>query len=385
MLAEAGDGSMRDALSIMDQAIACCGLTLSGDLVRGLVGNVGSEVMEELMGTVARSSSEDALRLLDRLMIEGHNPAHFARQLVRFLRNAVVAKVAGESSPLLQISSDERARVGRVAGQFSEEDLARFLQIMLRTFDELGYRQEQRFHLELGVLKLVHAQRILPLEQILSQVAGETQKTGEAQRAPATRPIAASSGSPALGGPAPKQQSHVSPFEADRARKGRSFDPEMSSATSPIQAEASLTTAVAVAVEELELLSDPGAVLGHVLAELEKAGHKMLASTLESGNVALQGNELLVTISQPASVIDLMMGAEPRRLANAAASTAIGRTIKVNVVSGAPAAGNGAAAIVRPRNGASARSRAAEDPVVQRMREKFGAEIRTVIDHRAKN
>jgi hypothetical protein len=54
-------------------------------------------------------------------------------------------------------------------------------------------------------------------------------------------------------------------------------------------------------------------------------------------------------------------------------------------VSGGPAATNGAAAVVRPRNGASARSRAAEDPIVQRMREKFGAEIRTVIDHREKN
>ncbi len=385
VLAEAGDGSMRDALSIMDQAIACCGPTLSGELVRGLVGNVGSEIMEELMGTVARSSSEDALRLLDRLMIEGHNPAHFARQLVRFLRNAVVARVAGDNSSLLQISSDDRARVGRVAAQFSEEDLARFLQIMLRTFDELGYRQEQRFHLELGVLKLVHAQRILPLEQILSQVADETQKTGEAQRSAATRPTPASQNPPALGGPAPRQQSGTSPFEADRARKGRSFDPEMSAEAAAVHAQTSAATAAAVAVEEPELVSDPGMVLGLVLAELEKAGHKMLASTLESGSVTIQGNELLVTISQPVSVIDLMMGTEPRRVANAAASTAIGRTIKVNVVSGVPSAGNGSTPIARPRNGASARNRAAEDPVVQRMREKFGAEIRTVIDHREKN
>src|SRR6476620_5244171 len=220
VLAEAGDGSMRDALSIMDQAIACCGTKLSGELVRGLVGNVGSEVFEDLMGTVSRSSSEEALRLLDRLMIEGHNPAHFARQLVRFLRNAVVAKVAGEDSSLLQISSDERARVGRVASQFSEEELARFLQIMLRTFDELGYRQEQRFHLELGVLKLVHAQRILPLEQILSQVAGEAQKTGEAPRSAAARPTPSTASSTPAFSSAPRPQSPVSPFEADRARKG---------------------------------------------------------------------------------------------------------------------------------------------------------------------
>ncbi|HXO37967.1 MAG TPA: DNA polymerase III subunit gamma/tau [Candidatus Acidoferrum sp.] len=390
VLAEAGDGSMRDALSIMDQAIACCGTKLSGDLVRGLVGNVGSEVFEDLMGTVARSSSEEALRTLDRLMIEGHNPAHFARQLVRFLRNAVVAKVAGDDSSLLQISSDERARVGRVASQFSEEDLARFLQIMLRTFDELGYRQEQRFHLELGVLKLVHAQRILPLEQILSQAASETQKTPEGQRAPASRlsSAAASPSAPALG--APRQQSPVSPFEADRARKGRSFDPEMSAAPTAVQAQTS-ATATAIAVAEPQATVDPertedsGTILGHVLAELEKAGHKMLASTLESGSVTLKGNELIVSIAQPAAVIDLMMSAEPKRLANAAASAATGRPVKVNVVSGVPAATNGATAVVRPRNGASARSRAAEDPIVQRMREKFGAEIRTVIDHREKN
>jgi DNA polymerase-3 subunit gamma/tau len=384
---------MRDALSIMDQAIACCGTKLSGELVRGLVGNVGSEVFEDLMGTVARSSSEEALRTLDRLMIEGHNPAHFARQLVRFLRNAVVAKVAGDDSALLQISSDERARVGRVAGQFSEEDLARFLQIMLRTFDELGYRQEQRFHLELGVLKLVHAQRILPLEQILSQVGSETQKSSETQRIASARPMpvsASSTAAPALS-TVPKQQSPVSPFEADRARKGRSFDPEMAAGPATTVQTQTSTTATAVAVEEPQAnedpgtTEDPGRIMGHVLAELEKAGHKMLASTLESGSVTLKGNELIVSIAQTAAVIDLMMSAEPKRLANAAASAAAGRPVKVNVVSGVPAATNGATTVVRPRNGASARSRAAEDPIVQRMREKFGAEIRTVIDHREKN
>src|SRR5664279_280975 len=114
MLAEVGDGSMRDALSIMDQAIACCGTTLSGDVVRGLVGTVSSDVMEDVMDAVARNSSEDVLRTIDRLLVEGQSAQHFARQMLRFLRNALVAKVAGSDSPVLQISSDERARVARV-------------------------------------------------------------------------------------------------------------------------------------------------------------------------------------------------------------------------------------------------------------------------------
>jgi len=342
-------------------------------------------VLEELMGTVERNSSEDALRLLDRQMIDGHNPSHFARQLVRFLRNAVVAKVAGSDSPLLQISSDERARVGRVAAQFSEEDLARFLQIMLRTFDDLGYRQEQRFHLELGVLKLVHAQRMLPLEQILSSAAGEAPAVAQAPRPPASRPLSAvPPATPASGGPAPKHENVVSPFEADRARKGRSFDPEMSSA--PQVQAVTTATAVAVAVEDPPQASnDVATILGQILTELEKAGHANLAATLESGTPELQGNELTITVSQPASVIQFIMNADQKQIAVVAASAAAGRTLKLTLVGGAKPSNGERAVIVRPQNGASARSRAIEDPVVQRMREKFGAEIRTVIDHRTKN
>jgi DNA polymerase-3 subunit gamma/tau len=398
VLAEAGDGSMRDALSIMDQAIACCGTNLSAELVHGLVGSVGSEILENLMGTVARSSSEEALRLLDRLMTEGQNPAHFAKQLVRFLRNALVAKVSSTDSPVLQISSDERQRVGRVAAQFSEEDLARFLQIMLRTYDELGYRQEQRFHLELGVLKMVHAQRLLPLEQILSQIgAGPEaafQSSSQAARTPAPT-VRQSALIPATGAASNtqprRQESVVSPFEADRTRKARSFEPEMSSTQSqPITAGAT-----ALAVEEPETAIEPdknahpeqsadaGSLLGQVLTALEDNGHKMLASVLESGSVVLRGGELVITIQQPASVIDLMMAQEQKRVANAAATMAAGRPLKVNVVSGAQV--NGGATVVRPVNGVSARSRAANEPVVQRMQEKFRAEIRTVIDHREKS
>ena len=170
LLAEAGDGSMRDALSIMDQAIACCGTRLTADVVRQLIGSVPSEVLEDLMGAVEQNSSENVLKLVDRLMIEGQNPTYFAKQLVRFLRNAIVARVAGADTSLLQISRDEAERVGRVAEKFTEEDLTRFLQIMLRTHNELGYKQEQRFHLELGLLRMVHAQRLLPLEQLLSDV-----------------------------------------------------------------------------------------------------------------------------------------------------------------------------------------------------------------------
>ena len=221
LLAEAGDGSMRDALSILDQAIASSSGKLTADSVRNLVGAAPAHVLEEVMQAVARGASEDVLRQVDHLISEGHSPTHFARQMVRFLRNATVAKIAGKDSSLLQISSEERERVERVAALFGEEDLTRHLQIMLRTHGELGYKQEQRFHLELGLLKMAHAQRLLPIEQLLSDVAGASDSTGAvgASRTPARPSIVPS---PSGGGFATRraETNQVSPFAADSARKG---------------------------------------------------------------------------------------------------------------------------------------------------------------------
>src|SRR6478609_4169876 len=226
VLAEAGDGSMRDALSIMDQAIASSTGRLTAEQVRNLVGAAPSGVLEEVMQAVAQGSSETVLRLVDRLISEGHSPTHFARQMVRFLRNTVVARIAGAESSLLQISSDERQRVARIAALFEEEDLARHLQIMLRTHSELGYRQEQRFHLELGLLKMAHAQRLLPIEQLLSETAGTA----------APRALGKSSVVPDIRRPEPQPSAlstNVSPFAADTARKGGS-KPELSVESTPL-------------------------------------------------------------------------------------------------------------------------------------------------------
>jgi DNA polymerase-3 subunit gamma/tau len=424
LLAEVGDGSMRDALSIMDQAIACCGTTLSGEVVRGLVGTVSSDVLEDVMDAVARNSSADVLRAIDRLLVEGQSAQHFARQMLRFLRNVMVAKVAGSDSPVLQISSDERARVARVAERFSEEDLARFMQIMLRTHSDLGYKQEQRFHLELGLLKLVHAQRLLPLEELLSGEAGKTGAAGSSSRAggatprPAVSPAARSSvTSRATSEPEP-QSSRVpaaspftrpSPFEADRKRKSEpkaqgesdftkqpaasvpvprsnaQAEPEISNGnTSPAMA-AGVATAVAVEPEtgaqpksnEITVEAAREAVLG----ALEDAGQQMLAHNLEEAEWAVRGIELCVTVAMSQVLIDVALGPEPKRVIQAALSKATGRPLKFKMVSGGVQVASKPAAM-RPSNGAGARSRATADPIVQRMQEKFGAEIRTVIDHK---
>jgi DNA polymerase-3 subunit gamma/tau len=416
MLAEAGDGSMRDALSIMDQAIASCGDTLSSDVVRGLVGTVGSDTLEDVMDAVDRNSSEDVLRIVDRLLVEGQSAQHFARQMVRFLRNTLVAKVAGSDSPLLQVSSDERARVARVAERFSEEDLTRFLQIMLRTHSELGYKQEQRFHLELGLLKLVHAQRLLPLEQLLSVEAakiapagvrgggassGTAGGTGTARTVSSpARPAAADTTSARP--PAASPFKGPSPFEADRGRKSepKSETPELVAPfaassdavigkTAATESEASGITVTAVAVAEeptaakVEAEISPEVLRDVVLAALEDAGQQMLAHNLELGEWSVRGNEVAAKVAMSQVMCDVALGDGPSRIIGEALARTAGRPMKFKMVSGgAQFAPKTAAPLSRPSNGVGAKGRAMNDPLVKRMQEKFGAEIRSVIDQK---
>jgi len=403
LLAEAGDGSMRDALSILDQAIASTSDHLTADSVRSLIGSAPAAALETVMQAVSESSSERILVLVDELIGEGHSPTHFARQLVRFLRNVTVAKIAGKDSALLQISSDERARVGRIADLFSEEDLARHLQIMLRTHGELGYRQEQRFHLELGLLKMAHAQRLLPIEQLLSEVtpAATTARPGLVKNAAAdvrrTEPLTS------------VRSSSVSPFAADSARKGTP-KAETSAELAAVAgggARATQTTgsnvvimgSAAPVVDELLPPVEPQPIArseaaADVRAETNAeslrdavlnalANQQMLVSILEGAEWTLNGNSLAARVSASATMIEMSFTSEARRIASAAASGQAGRPIKMQLEPGGSKEPATAPRPVATVNG-SARSRAERDPIVQRMKERFGAEIRTVIDYREK-
>ena len=461
LLAEAGDGSMRDALSILDQAIASATGRVTADSVRNLVGAAPAHILEQVMQAVSEGKSEEVLRQVDHLISEGHSPTHFARQMVRFLRNATVAQIAGKDSSLLQVSSEERERVARVAELFGEEDLTRHLQIMLRTHGELGYKQEQRFHLELGLLKMAHAQKLIPIEQLLSDAAGGP---SIAAPRPASRPsIVGPTGSSETRRvePPAARPTHVSPFAADSARKGtpRQEDssgtvpspgprivatashtephvepvimgsaapmrnPESASeadsgsdhdrkdvgisaaAGKPPAPELTAPAASPAATQQILLQAEsrseahpaqtPTAPIDRlqsaVLQALADGNQRILVSMLSAGEWSVQGNEVVIKIAESQTVVDMSLSSDARRLAIASASGILGRAVKLRIVAGAVVdAQNG------KRNGATTRSsgstnggstvggrgRAEQDPIVQRIREKFGAEIRTVIDYK---
>ena len=166
VLARAAEGSLRDSLSLLEQAIAYCGDEITDKSVRELLGVVAEDVLDDLVAAIRAQSSENVLKLVHRLIAEGQNLQHFCREAIRHFRNLLMARVCGADSDLVSAPPEERERLGRQAQEFSEEDLTRFFQILLWTDDDLRHKPDPRLHLELGLLKMVTAQRLAPLEEV---------------------------------------------------------------------------------------------------------------------------------------------------------------------------------------------------------------------------
>ena len=438
LLAEAGDGSMRDALSIMDQAIASAPTkdgrpVLAADQIRELMGSVPNAVFERLLEAVAAGQSATLMEQLNVLLNAGHSPLSLARQMVRYLRNALMAKLGGEQTELLQISADERARATRTSLLFAEEDLTRNLQIVLRTFDDLNYRQEQRFHLELGLLKLIHAQRLLPLEELLSGVAaGSGIRPPVATPAPRATPPApprAFSASPSVPAAAPSHSpfggsgSRPSPITEPPVMKQRAVAQEtaveapsepapaprevvrevtpfpVASSPSPatgfaeVLTEGSLARAPQAETNGQEPTGsgpsgsglgdlDPDAARTAICAALQAVGHVSASQLLGSGVWTMENASLRIEVAgMGKKMLSLTVNAAAEKIIRRELQK-LGASSRFLVVPGA-ATGGGSAPALAPISG-SVEAEALKNPLVQRAKEIFNAEVRSVVDLRVK-
>ncbi|MGN6591373.1 MAG: DNA polymerase III subunit gamma/tau [Terriglobales bacterium] len=178
LIAEAGEGSVRDALSLLDQAITHADLNegMTAESVRALLGRVSSGRIRELLECVQRDDAKGLLTAADGLLAAGVGPAQICGQLTQAVRNALVARV---DEKLREGPEAERAAAHDVAGWFGEEELARFMQILLRAAGDLRHGQQQRLHLELALVKLLQARRLTGVEAVLAALEEGSGVRGE--------------------------------------------------------------------------------------------------------------------------------------------------------------------------------------------------------------
>jgi DNA polymerase III subunit gamma/tau len=174
VISRMAEGSMRDALSLLEQARAYCGEVITNDEVRELLGVVPDEALATLVSAIAEGSADCALGLIHTFQKEGRNLQHFCREAIRHMRNLLIAKVCGSDSDLIAATADQRPALAEAAALFSEEDLTRFFQILLQTDDDLRRKPDPRVHLEMGLLRLINAARLAPLEELLTEIKSGT-------------------------------------------------------------------------------------------------------------------------------------------------------------------------------------------------------------------
>jgi DNA polymerase III subunit gamma/tau len=351
VLAQAGEGSVRDSLSALDQAIACCGLKIEAPAVRALLGAFSLESLEQVTVALADSDPRRMLEMVDELERNGHNLQHFSRELARYFRNLLVARIAGSDTRLIAASVAERGRLAQIAASFSEEDLTRYLHLALELFRDLQFSLQPRFHLEIGLVRLVHAGRLLPIEQALADLGG-----AEARPAPA----AERTGSPARVAAAPVRTG-PSPFEADRAKK----------AARPPEPQNSGANALAPAP-----LADAGP-RERLHAWLTERGLTHLADAVENARITLSGGD--IQILAPRSY---HLYLKDRSFAEALREV-FARPLNLKLLAdespeAAPRAAAPSAAMHAAEPADEASGRALANQEVQRFREVFGGEVRRV-------
>src|ERR1700720_2115206 len=181
VISRMAEGSMRDALSLLEQARAYCGEVITNDEVRELLGVVPDDALATLVSAIAEGSADQALGLIHTFQKEGRNLQHFCREAIRHMRNLLIAKVCGAGSDLIAATADQRPARAEAAALFSEEDLTRFFQILLQTDDDLRRKPDPRGHLEMGLLRLINAARLAPLEELLGELKSGAANSGAAR------------------------------------------------------------------------------------------------------------------------------------------------------------------------------------------------------------
>jgi len=368
VIARMAEGSLRDALSLLEQARAFCGDHIPDKEVRELLGVVPEDALDELVGAIAEGSANRALGLVHTFQKEGRNLQHFCREAIRHMRNLLIARVCGADSDLIAATPDQRPALAKAAARFSEEDLTRFFQILLQTDDDLRRKPDPRVHLEMGLLRLINASRLAPMEELLAEL-----KTGAVGSGAATgMPRSASTSSTFAPAPAlHRPQNTVSP------------PPSASSApVSPQVKEKGADTADVVEATNNAAEARAVGLTPEQVAEIKslvQAQQKFLGELVEHSSLwELDGAELRIYFSpHNKTFAELMEGRETLEKIRIISSKVLGRSVRVCARLESVAAASASAS--RAASGTQElRAQFESDPMVRSMLQRFGGKITEV-------
>ena len=154
LIAELGDGSMRDALSVLDKCVGAAEGNLSYDDVVKIVGIADHEAMHEIAFDIARGNAKGALEKLDETIEKGKELGLFAERLLKYLRDILVVKVTGNAENFLNTSLENREKIEALTEKFTKERLIRAIDLLCDAYAQARYSSFSRTLYEMAILKM---------------------------------------------------------------------------------------------------------------------------------------------------------------------------------------------------------------------------------------
>jgi DNA polymerase-3 subunit gamma/tau len=191
-IARAGEGSLRDAESAFDQVISFAGSNISEEDVSVALGLPGFETLRATVEAIADQDTQAILRIVDTIVTRGYDIRNFCREVMTYIRNLLVVKVAGFDPELTQMPHSEADRTSQLADRFSDQDLIRFFSILSKTEQDIRLSSQPRFQLEIGLVKMAQANRLYLIEEAIDRMAAiETSLRGQSGLDPTSPPRSA--------------------------------------------------------------------------------------------------------------------------------------------------------------------------------------------------
>lgn len=179
-VARAADGSMRDALSLLDQCVAFhFGEKLTYDNVLEVLGAVDNRVFSKLFQAVLASDTKACIREIEEMIIQGRDLSQLVNDFVWYMRNLLIAKTTDEPGDMLDMSEENLAVLKEEAAGVDTEMLMRYIRIFSELSGQLRYASQKRILVEIAFIKLTTPSMEQNLDSILQRITLLEQKMQE--------------------------------------------------------------------------------------------------------------------------------------------------------------------------------------------------------------
>ena len=359
LVARAAEGSMRDALSALDQVLAFTDKKVAAQDVSTVLGLIGRDLQFEIANTVAREDAGAVFGLGERVVNDGFDLRIVCRELARLMRDLMVLKIDPARVDDPEVAAEgEKEPLLALAKHFSREDLMRAFDLLSRTEYDIRNSSHPRYHFEMALMKWIHLRQLVPLADLLRGGA-------PSPSAPASARSSAGSSSAPPSRPAPSAAPRFTPPPA----APRSAAPSKAAAP-PVPTDAPVAVKVA-----------PGADLKSALMSNIRESNKVFFSMVIAQAQSIDVETDAVVFAFAPNHKSLRANFDGRRAwLEQMAQQIAGRPIKVVSKEGDPvvAAQKIAASAESVARQGELKAKAQAEPAVQNILDVFGGEIESV-------